>query len=116
MPSQQSRHLVHSRVNEGNEVLLVSHRDCVAIRRPGDVDVFSLCVNGRDRLVVPGVPDPDCLVTTSRGQQVCLARMPAQLVHRIAVTAESVFLGQAVGTLGQAEDTNGLVVRTWKIS
>lgn len=39
-------YLMSPGVNEGNQVLLIAHGDGVPIRRPGDVDVLALGVDG----------------------------------------------------------------------
>ena len=95
-------------VDEGEEILLVTHGDGAAVRRPGDVDVLPLAVDRGHGLAGPGVPHPDRLVPRGRGEEVGLGGVPGQLVHTVPVPLEHVLLAQAVRA--EAEDADCLVV------
>ena len=100
--------LVGPGVNEGEEVLLVTHGDGAAVRRPGDVDVLPLGVDGGHGLAGPRVPHTDCFVSAGGSEQVRLGRMPRELVNTVTVALEHVFLAQSVRS--KTENTNCLVI------
>lgn len=78
---------VRSRIDECDNIFFVTHSDCVAIGWPGNVDVFTFCIDCCRAFANSNVPDAYSLITTGRAQQVWQRGMPAQLIHRASMAS-----------------------------
>lgn len=84
------------RIDERHQILLVAHRDRVAVRRPRDVDVLALRIDDGRTFAGANVPDAHRFVAARRAQEIRLGGVPAQLVHGAGVAAEGRLFGQAI--------------------
>lgn len=49
--------LMRSRINKCHQVLFIAHCDCITVRRPGYVDIFTLSADNRGAFIRSNVPN-----------------------------------------------------------
>jgi len=94
-------------VDEGDEIVLVSHRDRLSLGRPRDVQILALCGHRRGRLSRTDVPNPNGFVSRCGGEELRIGWMPNQLVDRVPVTFVAVLFDESVFV--QGENAGGFV-------
>lgn len=94
-------------VNEGDDIILVPHRNGLSIRAPTDVDVLPFGVDGGNALGGAHVPDADGFVPGRSDKEVGVAGMPAELIHAVTMAPVVVLFYQPV--LLEQEDAGGLI-------